>query len=93
MREEMLGRPASGYSVQTGTDGQAAVELFTQRSSSGLPFRAVLLDLTVAGGMGGKEAAQLLRKMDPSVPLFDQRVRRRSGDDRSRRLWFRGQPV
>jgi PAS domain S-box-containing protein len=59
-----------GYSVETVCDGVAAVELFATQSESGQRFRAVLLDLTVPGGMGGKEAAQVLRTMDGSVPLF-----------------------
>jgi PAS domain S-box-containing protein len=59
-----------GYSVQTVGDGGAALELFAKQSGSGQHFRAVLLDLTVAGGMGGKEAAQILRTMDSNVPLF-----------------------
>jgi PAS domain S-box-containing protein len=61
---------ALGYSVETVGDGGSAVELFDKRCKSGHPFRAVLLDLTVAGGMGGKEAAQTLRTIDSSVPLF-----------------------
>ncbi|MEE4263145.1 MAG: hypothetical protein V2I56_10675, partial [Desulfobacteraceae bacterium] len=31
------------------------------------PFDAVILDLTVRGGMGGKEAMQALIGMDPDV--------------------------
>ena len=59
-----------GYSVETVADGRAAVELFAKQRESGQRFCAVLLDLTVAGGMGGKEAAQQLHTLDSSVPLF-----------------------
>jgi CheY-like chemotaxis protein len=51
-------------------DGGAVVELFAKQSESAQRFRAVLLDLTVPGAMGGKEAAQALRTLDSSVPLF-----------------------
>ena len=59
-----------GYSVDTVADGRAAVELFGQERKAGRPFCAALLDLTIPGGMGGKEAAKELRVLDSSVPLF-----------------------
>jgi PAS domain S-box-containing protein len=59
-----------GYTVETVGDGGAVVELFAKQSESAQRFRAVLLDLTVPGAMGGKEAAQALRTLDSSVPLF-----------------------
>jgi DNA-binding NarL/FixJ family response regulator len=34
---------------------------------SGNPFDAVIMDLTVTGGMGGREAIELLRLVDPRV--------------------------
>jgi len=33
----------------------------------GKPFDAVILDLTIPGGMGCKEALQHLREMDPAI--------------------------
>ncbi len=59
-----------GYSVDTVADGRAAVERFRQERKAGRPFRAALLDLTIPGGMGGKEAAKELRVLDSGVPLF-----------------------
>ena len=38
--------------------------------ASGRVFDAVLLDLTVSGGMGGIEAAARLKQMDPAVKLI-----------------------
>jgi PAS domain S-box-containing protein len=61
---------AFGYAVKTVADGGAAVDFFTKQSEAGHAFRAVLLDLTVVGGMGGREAAQALRALDRNVPLF-----------------------
>jgi CheY-like chemotaxis protein len=46
------------------------VDLFAEQCEAGHPFCAAILDLTVAGGMGGKEAAQALRALDSEVPLF-----------------------
>ncbi len=31
------------------------------------PFNAVILDLTIRGGMGGKDAVKKLREIDPNV--------------------------
>jgi CheY-like chemotaxis protein len=59
-----------GYSVVTVGDGAAAVDEFAKHSESSERFRAVLLDLTIPGAMGGKEAAQKLRSIDDSIPLI-----------------------
>ena len=59
-----------GYEVECASDGAEAVELFTRATASGRGFAGVLLDLTVPGRMGGKDAAEQLRKIDPSVKLI-----------------------
>jgi CheY-like chemotaxis protein len=59
-----------GYEVECASDGAEAIELFTRATASGRGFAGVLLDLTVPGRMGGKEAAAELRKIDPSVKLI-----------------------
>jgi hypothetical protein len=41
------------------------VELYRKARESGQPFAAVILDLTVPGGMGGKETAKKLLEIDP----------------------------
>jgi two-component system cell cycle sensor histidine kinase/response regulator CckA len=56
-----------GYEVSAVEDGQAAIDLFSEAQTSGKAFDAVLLDLTIPGGMGGKEAMQHLRRLDPYV--------------------------
>ena len=56
-----------GYEVQTATEGSAAVELFRDAIAGGTPFDAVILDLTVPGGMGGAETIGRLRAIDPQV--------------------------
>lgn len=59
-----------GYEVECASDGAEAIELFTRAAASGRSFDGVLLDLTVPGRMGGKDAAAELRKIDPSVKVI-----------------------
>jgi CheY-like chemotaxis protein len=56
-----------GYEAEFAHEGSEAVELYSQAKDSGQPFDAVLLDLTVPGGMGGKETIERLLKIDPNV--------------------------
>ena len=44
-----------------------ALILFEHAQQSGKPFDAVILDLTIRGGMGGKETIVKLRALDPGV--------------------------
>jgi len=56
-----------GYEVAVAADGDEAIELYREAKGSAHPFDAVILDLTIPGGMGGKEAIQRLTEMDPEV--------------------------
>lgn len=56
-----------GHDVMFAQDGAAAVELYKHEKEAGAPFDAVILDLSVPEGMGGKEAIQKLREYDPAV--------------------------
>jgi PAS domain S-box-containing protein len=56
-----------GYEVDFATNGTEAVVRYRQALGSKRPFDAVILDLTVKGGMGGKETIQELLKVDPHV--------------------------
>ncbi|HEY8463959.1 MAG TPA: PAS domain-containing protein [Bacillota bacterium] len=56
-----------GYQVTTVPDGREAVQLYQEALDSGKPFKAVIMDLTIPGGMGGLEAISLLRQIDPEV--------------------------
>ena len=59
-----------GYEVETARDGAEAIALVENAKASGRSFDAVLLDLTVRGGMGGAEAAVRLKALDPSLKLI-----------------------
>lgn len=61
----MLGK--KGFAVETAADGAAAVERYEEARTRGEPFDAVVLDLTVPGGMGGKETVERLLAIDPAV--------------------------
>ncbi len=56
-----------GYKVSFSKDGAKAIEIYKGAMESGEPFDAVILDLTVRGGMGGKEAIRKLMEIDPHV--------------------------
>jgi PAS domain S-box-containing protein len=56
-----------GYEVELASDGEEAIRLYKTAMASSRPFDAVIMDLTVPGGMGGKEAIQKLREADPEV--------------------------
>ena len=59
-----------GYDVFYAKNGADAVKLYREEKEKGVPFDAVILDLTVPGGMGGKEAAQNIIKFDPDARLI-----------------------
>ena len=56
-----------GFAVECAADGAAAVEKFRQARAEGNPFTLVIMDLTVPGGMGGREAIIQLQAIDPQV--------------------------
>jgi len=56
-----------GYSVGLSRDGREAMELYLESKRRGRPFDAVIMDLTIPGGMGGREAIGRLRDLDPHV--------------------------
>ena len=58
-----------GYEVMFAKDGAFAIELFTREKMGGRPFDLVILDLSVPEGMGGKEAFEKIREVDPSVKV------------------------
>lgn len=56
-----------GYEVEFAKDGAEAIELYQKAKESGQPFDAIIMDLTIPGGMGGKEAIFKLLEIDPDV--------------------------
>jgi CheY-like chemotaxis protein len=56
-----------GYEVVLAKDGDEALDLYHAAKESAKPFSAVIMDLTVPGGMGGKETIRRLQELDPEV--------------------------
>ena len=56
-----------GYAVQIADDGQRALDLYEAAMKDVSRFDAVLLDITVPGGMGGLETLKRLTQIDPTV--------------------------
>ena len=56
-----------GYKAETVEDGPEAMEAYRRQMDSGEPFDAVILDLTIKGGMGGDQVIKELLKIDPNV--------------------------
>jgi two-component system cell cycle sensor histidine kinase/response regulator CckA len=56
-----------GCECDTVPFGEKVLERFAAAKSEGRPYRAVILDLTVAEGMGGIETIRALREKDPEV--------------------------
>ncbi len=61
---------AHGYSTDTSPDGLSAVDMYRSALHEGDPYRVVITDITVPGGMGGVEAAQRILKLDPTARLI-----------------------
>jgi len=56
-----------GYRSQWVQDGRRAVEEYSQARESGEPYSLLIMDMTIPGGMGGREALEKLREIDPDV--------------------------
>ena len=56
-----------GYEAELARDGAEALRLYREARESGRPFSAVILDLTIHGGMGGQEAIKHLLELDPQT--------------------------
>jgi PAS domain S-box-containing protein len=59
-----------GYSVDCRNDGKAAIDSFIEEYDAKRTVSAMILDLTVPGGMGGKDVVREIRKLDPNIPVF-----------------------
>lgn len=56
-----------GYNVEYSTNGNEAIDAYKAAKEAGNPFDACVFDLTVPGGMGGEEAANILIEYDPKL--------------------------
>lgn len=58
------------YNVVCKREGKSALEELCKESNTGNPFAAIIADLTIPAGMGGKELAEQVRKFDKEIPIF-----------------------
>ena len=56
-----------GYEAGLARDGVEAIALYKEALKAGQRFDAVILDLTIKGGMGGEQTIKELIKIDPDV--------------------------
>ncbi|MBD3347360.1 MAG: PAS domain S-box protein [Chitinivibrionales bacterium] len=60
----------SGYDVVCTSNGSEAVDAYRNFLEKGTPFDAVIMDLTVPGGMGGKEAVRKILEIDDDASVI-----------------------
>lgn len=59
-----------GFDAEFATEGVEAVEIYKKAMEEDRPFAAVIMDLTVPGGMGGVEAVKKLLDIDPEARVI-----------------------
>lgn len=57
----------AGYKVDVVSSGEEAIRVYKSAFDGRDPFNAVLMDLTIRGGMGGKDAMGILNNFDPNI--------------------------
>ncbi|RMF57153.1 MAG: PAS domain-containing sensor histidine kinase, partial [Calditrichaeota bacterium] len=69
MVRDVLGKllGVAGYQVEFAEDGREALEIYQQAMDKGERFDLVIMDLTIPGGMGGKETIPRLLELDPDA--------------------------
>ncbi len=59
-----------GIEADFAQEGREAIQKYQQALNNGKPFDAVIMDLTIRGGMGGKDAVQEILKLDPKAKVI-----------------------
>ena len=59
-----------GLEVMAVADGASALREFVAARNANRPFALLIFDLTIEGGMGGKDAIEQIRKIDATVPVI-----------------------
>jgi signal transduction histidine kinase/CheY-like chemotaxis protein len=55
------------YRYDLARNGEEAISFYKRYQNIGRPYDAVIMDLTIIGGMGGEECFRALRELDPGV--------------------------
>lgn len=56
-----------GYEADFAEDGKTAIERYKKAKEANCPYDVIIMDLTIPGGMGGKDAISKLLEIDPSA--------------------------
>ena len=59
-----------GHEAVLTTDGEQAISRYVELRDADTPVDVVIMDLTIAGGMGGEEAARKLLALDPDAKII-----------------------
>jgi len=59
-----------GYEVNAVKDGREALAQYQQSLAANQPYDAIIMDLTIPGGMGGKKAISQLLAIDPDAKVI-----------------------
>ncbi len=60
----------SGYEVVPAEDGDEAIRLYQEAQAAETPIDLIIMDLTIPGGMGGKDAVKEIHKIDPAAKVI-----------------------
>jgi CheY-like chemotaxis protein len=59
-----------GYEVECAKNGNEALALFERERFAGGNYELIILDLTIPGGIGGREVVAKIRESDTSIPVI-----------------------
>ena len=59
-----------GYEVEFAREGRQAVDRYREAHNGNRAFNAVIMDLTIPGGMGGRDAVRELLRIDPAARVI-----------------------
>ena len=68
LAERILER--EGYEVDTAKNGEEALDLVQKALAAKTPYDCIIMDLTIPGGMGGKEAVKKVLQLDPGAKVI-----------------------
>ncbi len=69
-RSAGMGLKRLGYQVEVAKDGAEGIGIYEEAIKGKRPFDAVIMDLTIPGGMGGKEGIRRLKRIDPDARVI-----------------------
>lgn len=59
-----------GYEVEFANDGKEAVDMYKEAMGRAEPFTGIIMDLTIPGGMGGREALKFILEINPKAKVI-----------------------